>query len=280
MSPLGGQSSLRVLSESHSSSATQLELAMWGGDAVVGDKGPGMSIWTPAQVVNLFVSASLFAPASTKRSAVDNWGNVKMPASMHLPNTTASTKDPTLSSYPWTTDFVPDRTTYSSLIGIPIFHVPTADMSNFYFEWPIFDADCRWEQQSYIDWCESSKNQTATASNRTCGSESDFRASFIMNSSLERANSSTFDQSRNPIKLFTSISSVDTDHSGANLSMNCNIRSTRVEAQVRCEGHNCAVLRMRKVANSEPDYFNPVSPAFCQACIRSPFRLGYRTGSV
>ena len=79
-------------------------------------------------------AASLSSPVSTKASAVDTWGNVKIPM---LETMNSSTVD----NDGWMSTNV-DNMTYASLIGLPISPLPADAKINFYVETAYWYLTC------------------------------------------------------------------------------------------------------------------------------------------
>lgn len=127
LSPLGGQSALRVIDtgfktlQSNSSvlyfdTGAQSDFAEW----FDGSTGGADAVSTALALLNSMYTASLLSSSEVKASAMDLWGNVKIPYLSSYQSQPASE---------WT-DVPPwPRVQYSSLIGVPVFGIQNGNSS-------------------------------------------------------------------------------------------------------------------------------------------------------
>ncbi|KER00360.1 hypothetical protein AUEXF2481DRAFT_24698 [Aureobasidium subglaciale EXF-2481] len=92
---------------------------------------------TPLAAINSLYSANLLAPASVKTSAVDTWGNIKIPR--------LSTVGGSMSPDGWST--IPRSTSadnYTSLSGLPLAGLvrEVRPLQELTFEYSYLDIDC------------------------------------------------------------------------------------------------------------------------------------------
>jgi hypothetical protein len=137
LSPLGGQSSLRILDVVQAPVLNQQQLYYWNTSAseTIFDGADDVDVNGPA--VNALYSASLLAPANVENGAVDLWNNVKVPMLDAL-----SPEAIIAEHNPWISVNHTDNVTYSSLIGYMLAGVPSGGKSNFSMESSYLNMAC------------------------------------------------------------------------------------------------------------------------------------------
>ncbi|KAM7194436.1 hypothetical protein V8F20_007962 [Naviculisporaceae sp. PSN 640] len=128
LSPVGGQASLRVLSKQNKPNVT-IENIRYADNGPLGhmyinnmlqrNAATRKSGWSPQTLLDGPLESTLLQTASTKKSPVDAWDNIKIPRlDVHQFNKTAD-KDGWFTVNP-----VPSLDTWVSLIGVPILNLP------------------------------------------------------------------------------------------------------------------------------------------------------------
>lgn len=304
LSPLGGQSSLRVLS--NSKAVVQSQVTIYGATAeTIQYFGGSSSEVTTSSVINALFSASLLAPDNIRTGPVDSWGNYKIPAVKYISN---------LDSDTWyTTDPNSQSMNYSSLVGVPTWGLPKQGTVNFTVTWPIFYTDCSWDRPGYtaLEWCLNISLSECTTTNNVClqGNEScvlnqttgQVAGPFYYGPGIFRSDTWDGMNASDPASVnVTQLKSnsppqyVDITYSTVNtseinnityvgLKAQCKLRTTRVEAEVFCTDASCGVSRFRKSNDSRPDFINPVSiagfhdPSLCKYLLTRYHLLALRT---
>lgn len=136
LSPLGGQTSLRILGVVPSSVLSTAQIQYFDVNYT------GQSMFTTGDTFNTGVSAmfqaNLLASEQVKKSPVDVWNNVKVPMIDQM-----SPWTPEMSDNPWiTVDQSSKNTTYASLSGIIIIGFPSAGKSVFNIETSYIQLQC------------------------------------------------------------------------------------------------------------------------------------------
>lgn len=231
---------------------------------------------TTINVVNgLFVS-SLLSPNSTRRSAVDSWGNPKIPS----PRSVLNQSNNDLSLNPWQA-VDPATNSYASLIGLPLWNVSGEGTTNFTIEYPVFETDCQWQLPGIdnLEWCRLSGTQfsnVGTQTNTTCvlnTTTGNVRGpnwnsgSFLTSAwSNDSAHSGQDGTSTSLPEYVDIIYNIPDYHKVGNISYQasraiCTIRTDHVEAEMICANGGCGVSRLRRSEKElQPDSLNPVSP--------------------
>jgi hypothetical protein len=131
LSPLGGQSSLRIITTSYSPILSNASILYFNTRAESPFAASGdMQAILPA--LNALYLSSLMAPESVKISNMDLWGNVKIPRLADIQSEPDSNG--------WR-DVSPANSSYNSLIGVPISGVPTGRNTTFNLESSYFDLE-------------------------------------------------------------------------------------------------------------------------------------------
>lgn len=144
LSPIGGQAALRIIETDfkqvfNTSETTYFDtetpgnfLGLGGATTITSDP---FVLSARFRMINTMYSASIMAPPSTKLHEMDLWGNVKIPYLSSYANNDESdwiTKPPSESN---------NVTVYSSLVGIPIYHLPEGN-SSFSIESSYIELKC------------------------------------------------------------------------------------------------------------------------------------------
>jgi hypothetical protein len=250
LSPLGGQSSLRVLG---------IKMVEFPGHQTVyyfttngntnsyllGAAGAGMNaVW-----INPVYQACLLAPNQVLNSATDLWNNVKIPMLETLPGC-----DLDDSTNKWCSVNSLQPWTYSSLTGIMIAGLPNAGTSNFTLESSYLTLaplnERRWNisstTPSYIGYkpVQAWLGPTGTSNDLTVGLNS---AGFYINSNTNHTNVTT------NVLYVTSLNLPPQQQVVA--AFNFSLTTTYVESNVICKEQSCYVARMRRsTANKSPSY--------------------------
>lgn len=231
---------------------------------------------TTQNVINSLFSASLLTPDTTRDSPTDTWDNVKIPASMYVSNLEPSIW------YTVGTDTEP--TNYSSLVGVPMWGVSKDGTANFSITWPIFDTECQWDRPGYtqLEWCQFSSNHSDSSTscqnttqkcvvNETTGmfvSGPYNIGPSVLTSNFTSYGPTYWEQSQlnsssaaHYVDILYSIHDNPTYDNilYAGSKQRCQLRTTRVDAEIFCTNGACRVSRFRKSNDSKPDFINPVS---------------------
>ncbi|OAG12118.1 uncharacterized protein CC84DRAFT_1079243 [Paraphaeosphaeria sporulosa] len=136
LSPLGGQSALRLMGEETNSVFSNGTIQYLNPDTVVGTAmGAASDINSARSVFSPIFLASLLSSSKYQDTSMDLWGNVKMP---RFASVESSTSDE------WKTIKSDNNTniTYASLIGIPVAQLDKIGASNFSVKARQWDVDC------------------------------------------------------------------------------------------------------------------------------------------
>lgn len=132
LSPLGGQALLHILTMTEKSTQKTTYVSYIN---TRGDRSPGTADGWSSQF-NALYGASLLAPTTVKQSAVDSWGNVKIPYQSRIPGPSDSDG--------WR--MVDQNKTgildYSSLFGVPVDGFFTEGNTTFRLESTYMELDC------------------------------------------------------------------------------------------------------------------------------------------
>jgi hypothetical protein len=258
-SPLGGQSSLRILDTTRSGVDSQQQLyyfdtnatdiSMLGGASDLGDFGPA---------INALYSASLLAPEKVKSSPRDLWSNVKIPMLDTLSGDKAQAD-----SNPWINTDSTQNLAYASLTGIIFAGLPTEGTANFTFESSYLDLSCTDGSDVNVDSLNLTLDGKLTLHNSShlfSGSVPTYYGVQAPNSvfldTVTKA-SKNMDYQDYPNLLYGSNQGCGT---GIWL-YNCSIGMTRVEAHATCNGALCVVDSMRRSEkDSRSSKINPFTP--------------------
>lgn len=284
-SPLGGQSSLRVLSNSNFDIQTQTTVVGVTTDSFDYFGGVSHQVSTPT-VINALISSSFLAPDSIMNGPLDTWGNVKIPSSSYLAN---------LEDGNWyDINTASGSHNYTSVIGIPVWGDIEQGTAHFSLSWPIYETDCHRVLPGYteMEWCQftlslgasqdiSCQDQygnvgtcptTGTITDQCIYNETTrhvmgpvYSGPGILNSDSAWWNDPNLGQlniTSEPQYIGMNYTVVDfhiinnVSYSGSMFT--CELRTIHTEAEVTCTDGACHVSSFRKSINPNPDFLNPV----------------------
>ncbi|KAI1411309.1 hypothetical protein F5Y13DRAFT_191584 [Hypoxylon sp. FL1857] len=234
LSPIGGQASFRqmTIGPKVSTETTNFTYMIPNGNLAQYDSSERNTYFS---IINSLFISSLISPDSTKQSAVDTWGNVKVPLIETYEN--SSTPD----SQGWFTTG-DSNITYSSLVGLPVSgfggnfikHSVSMEAQYLYLNCPVVYG--LWFNISTID---------AGLSFIGPGAEM-----WSLDDSLERMQIASTDPAKMARPRWFSYQWWD---SPTNMTSNCSITTTYVEVDVECGGSaTCAVSRLRRSRLAHP----------------------------
>lgn len=257
LSPLGGQSSLRLLDTTQHPLISSAELQYLSSNQSTSFTHTKF-LYTAGIAINPIYTASLLAPESTRLSSMDTWGNVKIPIYEKLANRPAS-------GNPWLP--VTGNATYSSLLGLPLVRRPDSYSLNFTVESTYFNLEC--QSLKYVKRSDVNTTVTNTQLHQAGNYSALFTEAVFLDTTTPFPDVTLLptDASQPRNILFGSKVGDDTGMSLAK----CTIASTRVESHVQCQQSRCSVDRMRlsendrRAATSTP--FD--SPIVCPVMFRA-----------
>lgn len=217
LSPLGGQSTLRMLVKTHQNIATSKQFEYLNTYSSSDYAGLSAYIWLRPIVHSLYIS-SLIAPNSIKKGPVDSWGNVKIPV-MDLLDQSNQDEEGVVVKYD-------SNLQYTSLLGIPF----NGTLSSARF------ASFNLNVTSYAVKCSE-----PVSSNRVDNPPPVGDGTFVF-----RTNYVPLDR---PERYVTMITFPITNASRA-INHNCSITPNPVLAKVDCLSGDCAVTRMKRVSDA------------------------------
>ena len=249
LSPLGGQSSLRLLSIEERPIFHASRIYYWGSDTTYAFGGASAAHYdTTPSSIQAIVAASLLAQNSTQLSPVDTWGNAKIPAVESLVQATLSA-DPQRSSSWLDMDSMPPQE-YSSLVGIPMTNIPAVGNANFSIENSFVYTQCKRVKQllSLSEYCAlpaiDDGECTFDSNKALTGSILQNQSSIITTSS--GALTSPYKPQRFTLQYAWS-GQIITNTTDPSITLyDCSLYSVRVEANVLCTDAKCAVKRIRQ----------------------------------
>lgn len=227
LSPVGGQSALRLLSQENKSIASTATARyldpMSISESVLdgaSDLNSGRATYTSIYL------AALLSSSKYQDTSMDLWGNVKLPLYRNIANLTSKEWKPVIS-------YDGNNATYGSLIGVPTVGMPTEGLSNFSIRARQFDITC-----------SSNKLETGDAH----GNDTLF-ANMTATWALKSDNITSGSNSKRdwPLPMY-SISLADDSKDDNDYSVaSCNLDFFYLEARVSCNGTSCGVGSMRKL---------------------------------
>ncbi|RDW68842.1 uncharacterized protein DSM5745_08602 [Aspergillus mulundensis] len=241
MSPLGGQSALRMISETPSSVSSDIALAFMNMS-----KAPGLSgasgFYTIKTPMRSIYTTSLIASKEAKASRRDVWGWPKIPLLRTLLPSDGALESGT---NPWRA--VPSDSTltsYSSLLGLVLQGVPPHGNVEFPVESSYFDLDCYFIANN-LTWTEVLERMGSPLllyhnASRLFGDGTNY-SNFFVDTSF---NLTTLANTQSQINLF--YVSQEYPPGGYAGLFNCTISTVPVESWVICQSADCAVSRMRQ----------------------------------
>lgn len=263
MSPIGGQSALRML--------TPQATRVYGNTTVAYlnivnassgfDGSSGMS--SSIAAIDSIYTTSLMAMQAVQNSPRDVWTFPKIPVLRYLPLNTSSS-----SSNPWRDCDHDTQTVYSSLTGLVVRGIPSDSEAEFSVETSYFDLDCHSKAQNTTQdllFAEMGGSLLYHNATNLFSAETHYDAPNDGGNSFFIDTSYNFSASRltqPQINLW--YGTRDTNGgSMANASLyNCTVSTIRVEAWISCQNASCAVDRMRRSQkDTRPDSLSPFNDA-------------------
>ena len=272
LSPLGGQSSLRILEIKNQDLASQATLHYFNISStprLAENSGAGVAFSTSdnrdmENAISALLGASLLATDSVLNSPVDLWNNVKIPLLDEL-----SPYNPDLAENPWITIDETFHHVWTSLSGLMLFGVPDTGLSTFTLE------------TSYLDVsCANSIRINGTENGNYSGTLAAAGISLPLHNISHEYSIDPFTLLGQPVQVSSFfLDSMDLDISSrtrfthptnliygsnvqGNQSMdlyNCSVMTPRVEANITCHGNACAATHLRR---SLYDTTSPLVPPF------------------
>ncbi|GIK06734.1 hypothetical protein Aspvir_002384 [Aspergillus viridinutans] len=259
MSPIGGQSALRMVSQAASSvsgNASAAYINMNGSSYLIGFSAMTAGL-TPTNAV---YTASLLASQEVKDSPRDLWGWPKIPLLRTLPPVSSSRN----SANPWRSSVSNDSIIYSSLAGIVLQGIPRDLDAEFSVESSYLDLDCHLVANDSTDQVVYEimgksvlvHNATDLFEHPTYHSIGEVTmSSFFIDTTYNftaparnQANVNLFYGSRNRLGEGPLRAAL----------FNCSISYVHVESWIACQNYSCAVNRMRQSENDRrPSSYTP-----------------------
>ena len=257
LSPLGGQSSLRILDLAQSTVISSQVVSYFNTN--ITGKGAGFdysagpaSPYYGGPTFSALLQASLLAPQSVRTSPVDVWNNVKIPMLDEM-----SPYHDRLPGNPWIPIENPQNVTWSSLSGLNLAGLSTNGSTDFTIESSYLDLACS-DVVLYNGTNSTSQNgeynYTYALDGRILFHNTTFpfvgptdydataqSSSFMDTNTIN--NGPDHYSGQPPLNLVYGY----TQDLGANMDLfNCTILTARVESGITCLGKACAVKRMRR----------------------------------
>ncbi|KAI5803062.1 hypothetical protein EDC01DRAFT_702806 [Geopyxis carbonaria] len=253
LSPLGGQSSLRVLRISDVKNTTAHDVAY----ASTYYDMNNFTIVTGGQSydeisINTLMATTLMSPAASKNGSMDIWGNLKIPLMASLIDSTQD-KDGWLP--------VPEKNaTYASLVGIPLRGLPREGNVSFQMENPYMTLEC--DDLEFIKnefrMTNVSDDLVGIRDGEWTGMTSSMSSPFALRKGYQFWQLSTNlttngRETPKPGLVPRTVMFESNDFDGLTRAK-CHIYTTYVELDVFCEQvtSHCSVLRMRQSERDNP----------------------------
>jgi hypothetical protein len=256
LSPLGGQSSLRLISLANSTIGTSPELYYLNTSVVSTNlKGDGWFDSARQFIQSAYISA-LLAPQNYLDDPVDSWGHVKIPMLDDL-----SPWNDEVEGNPWvpvhgTVEAADAYTAYTAITGLPVAGLPEVGTTNFSMESMYWVCNCSDSSKSpgngtvVVDLYGT---QTALEPGVTLQPGS--KGYFSSPGSASLFTGSTNDETEtNPLysnifyisNMMEFFGNVVYSPGPSLWYYNCTVAVARVESSVSCEGTSCEVTSMRR----------------------------------
>ena len=265
LSPLGGQSSLRILGFTNTLILSEGQIHYFNTTSIsfknsIFSSGDDYSSF----IVSALLDASLMQSDNVLSSPVDQWNNVKIPRLDDLSPFTDATPE-----NPWISLDQTSHKAWSSLTGLMIQHLPVAGISTFTLESTYIDLSCtnsnRINEDQPVAYQQTFKSRLKfhNASRPFESPHSAYHAN--MNSSFFMDTDSV-EFSPEDDYINTPLNLLYASNLGINRFLdlfNRSVGTARVESEITCHGSSCATNRMRRSEiYSEPPFdmpFNPVT---------------------
>ncbi len=260
LSPVGGQSSLRLLSIVQEPATTNHSIYYARSDTTY-YIGGSSHYETEPFATNAIFQSSLLAATSTKDGPTDSWSNPKVPLLQTHIDSVDAVVDP--ANNLWVdTSLASNVTTYGSLVGLPLQNVPRVGVANFSMETVTFYTDCSRLKTPVTNdtWCEGSKSVVPfTCINYNSAVPTCKDQSFLLNSSFNVYDTGLLNMSDTP--QYVDLQFVGGGSQwlyGRASGFDCLLKSLRLEANVLCNDGRCAVKRVRRSEfDRRPSFLNP-----------------------
>jgi hypothetical protein len=225
LSPVGGQSALRLLGQQSKNVASIATVRYMDPQSSRGSVLGGASDVNSgrATYTSIFLAA-LLSSSKYQDTSMDLWGNLKLPLYRSIENVTSREWKPVVGHNG-------ENATYGSLIGVPVVGMPTDGFSNFSIKARQFDVTC-------------------FSNNMTSGPRNDSIWANMTSTWALKADKSRISQgsSENYPRPILSLSLIDDTANYTNMSIAaCNVNYLYLEAKVNCNGTSCGVDSMRKL---------------------------------
>lgn len=247
-SPLGGQSSLRVLSEIDSFSVHNQTIIYTTGDSL------SSSPFDIAAVSNL-IQATLRSPQTAKNGYIDPWQNVKMPAHSNISGQTPT--DGGNGSAEWFRLDLRDSDSYTALAGVPLWGLPRIGNVSFTIPWTFLQTECEQIPDAWDKWC-SNQTQTDRSFCFRQAQNGTFRngTMWTMNWPSDRFLNAT--DPPEYAKLQSWLHCTESHSSSCSSMFECPIKSVHTDVNVSCTTGLCQATAMRMSStNLRPDFLTP-----------------------
>ncbi|KAH7083402.1 hypothetical protein BKA63DRAFT_530205 [Paraphoma chrysanthemicola] len=225
LSPVGGQSALRLLGQENKDVSSTATVRYMAPQSCIDSVLEGASSMNSgrATYMSIFLAA-LLSSSKYQTTPMDLWGNVKMPLYRSIENITSRAWKPVIGH-----DGA--NATYGSLIGVPVVGMTTEGFSNFSIKARQFDVTC-------------------FSNNMTSGPRNDTRwvnmtSTWGLQTDKTRTQPGSSTDYPRPILSMSQV--VDTQNY-TNMSIAaCTVDYLYLEAKVNCNGTSCGVDSMRKL---------------------------------
>ncbi|KAK5693818.1 hypothetical protein LTR17_024995 [Elasticomyces elasticus] len=238
-SPLGGQSSLRVVGLRDTTNSSVLPVSYMTNNVSYSGYFSGDLGNLKTLIFGLF-NAAVLGPGRVKDSPVDTWNNVKIPMLEALTNDSRLLSDDNWFSVPDSTSVV-----YSSLIGLPVSNLPAGLNNTLCIETSYITLDCPQLGSSIATSNSSSWSGVGIPSDGS---------SFLSNATGSILGPDCRGGPQNSTlapRFFTYYS-----YLGTRFGALCSMRTSYVEVEISCTGQDCRASKIRnsKLANAVPNW--------------------------
>jgi hypothetical protein len=222
LSPVGGQSALRLLGQENRNISSIATVRYMNPKSSTNSSLEGASSLNSARAswTSIFLAA-LLSSSKYQDTSMDLWGNVKLPVYRFIENTTSDEWKPV-------SDLHGSNATYGSLIGVPVVGMSSDGYSNFNIKARQFDITC-----SSNEMRSGLKNESLWANVTT--------STWAM---IADPSQKATDWPR-PIITMSQIAE-ETEMSNYSVAA-CRVDYNYFEAKVKCNGTSCGVNAMRKL---------------------------------
>ena len=289
LSPIGSQSTLRVLSigsqsATGTSSIFSLDTSALAGKSVLAT--PNLSVFMSS--FSAIYSASLISPVSIQQGPMDDWGNVKIPLLELLNGTMVEDWIQTPATL--------QTTPYSSLLGNPIAGIPVIGNSTFetvssYFflecTKPVlvnFDREFHWENPEDSGACSNLRGSWLLGGDRLVNNTARGTCSL---GSLDDNGGQPLNQTAQASKPTSRTIMFQSMAQNGIAVTNCSVSFPTVESRISCSDGNCTVTAMRPYSSTISSLITPLDDCetannfynqFAQGC--GPYRTTFAAGPL